>query len=229
MTDWFYLEMSMKKCIALFSLCVLLSSFPASAAKNDDFLILINTEHPLPDDYAEIHQEDFTEIAFTRDDGRPIQKMRPEAAKALDEMLSAARDAGFDITVTSAYRSREYQKQLFDASVERYLACGMTKKEALRLTKRYHALPGVSEHESGLAADMHHLPCATLAFADTAEYRWLSENAHKYGYILRYPEGKESVTGIAFEPWHFRYVGKNAAEEIYTSGLCLEEFLKEKS
>lgn len=219
----------MKKLIAILCFCTVFLSLPASAGKAEDLLILINAEHPLPSDYTEIHQDDFVEITFTRNDGRPAQKMRREAAKALDEMLSAAREAGFTITVTSAYRSREYQKQLFDAAVESYLARGMTKKEALRLTKRYHALPGESEHESGLAADMHHLSCATLAFADTAEYRWLSENAHKYGYILRYPEGKESITGIAFEPWHFRYVGREAAEEIYRSGLCLEEFLKEKS
>jgi hypothetical protein len=219
----------MKKLIAFLSLCALLLSHPVSAGDADDYLILINAEHPLPADYSETYQEDFVEIAFTRNDGRPTQKMRREAAKALDEMLSAAKEAGFDITATSAYRSREYQKQLFDAAVESYLARGMTKKEALRLTKRYYALPGESEHESGLAADIHHLSCATLAFADTAEYRWLSENAHKYGYILRYPEGKEAVTGIAFEPWHFRYVGREAAEEIYRAGLCLEEFLKEKS
>ena len=219
----------MKKLIAFLSLCIIFFSLPTSAGEADSLFILINAEHPLPEDYVEIHQDDFVEIAFARNDGRPIQKMRREAAHALDEMLSAAREAGFDITVTSAYRSREYQKQLFDAAVESYLARGMTKKEALRLTKRYYALPGESEHESGLAADIHHLSCATLAFADTAEYRWLSENAHKYGYILRYPEGKESVTGIAFEPWHFRYVGREAAEEIYRTGLCLEEFLKEKS
>ena len=196
----------MKKLIAFLSLCALLLSHPVSAGDADDYLILINAEHPLPADYSETYQEDFVEIAFTRNDGRPTQKMRREAAKALDEMLSAAKEA-----------------------VESYLARGMTKKEALRLTKRYYALPGESEHESGLAADIHHLSCATLAFADTAEYRWLSENAHKYGYILRYPEGKEAVTGIAFEPWHFRYVGREAAEEIYRAGLCLEEFLKEKS
>lgn len=219
----------MKKLIAFLSLCALFFSLPISAEETGDYLILINAEHPLSADYMETYQDDFVEIAFTRNDGRPAQKMRREAAKALDEMLSAAREAGFTITVTSAYRSREYQKQLFDAAVESYLARGMTRKEALQLTKRYYALPGESEHESGLAADIHHLSCATLAFADTAEYRWLSENAHKYGYILRYPEGKESVTGIAFEPWHFRYVGREAAKEIYRSGLCLEEFLKEKS
>ena len=190
----------MKKLIAFLSLCIIFFSLPTSAGEADSLFILINAEHPLPEDYVEIHQDDFVEIAFTRNDGRPIQKMRREAAHALD-----------------------------DAAVESYLARGMTKKEALRLTKRYYALPGESEHESGLAADIHHLSCATLAFADTAEYRWLSENAHKYGYILRYPEGKESVTGIAFEPWHFRYVGREAAEEIYRTGLCLEEFLKEKS
>ena len=98
---------NMKKLIAFLSLCALLLSHPVSAGDADDYLILINAEHPLPADYSETYQEDFVEIAFTRNDGRPTQKMRREAAKALDEMLSAAKEAGFDITATSAYRSRE--------------------------------------------------------------------------------------------------------------------------
>lgn len=219
----------MKKFTFLLLICILLFSCPISANESAELLILINARNPLPENYYEIHKEDYIDVAFTRNDGRPVQKMRREAAEALDAMLSDAQAAGFSITVTSAYRSREYQKRLFDDAVESYLARGMSPKEALRLTKRYHAAPGESEHESGLAADIHHLSCATLAFADTAEYRWLTENAHRYGFILRYPEGKESITGIAFEPWHFRYVGREAAEEIYSSGLCLEEFLSEKS
>lgn len=221
----------MKKILSmLLCFCLFGAQMSVRAAEKNEYLILINSENPLPEDYALVFKDDFVDVKSTRDDGRPPQKLRKAAAEALEELSAAAAEAGFsNISVTSAYRSREYQKQLFDGAVERYLARGMTKKEALHLTKRYFAEPGKSEHESGLAVDMHHLSCASLAFAETAEYRWLSEHAHLYGFILRYPEGKEKITGIAFEPWHFRYVGKEAAAEIYASGLCLEEYLNKIS
>ena len=214
----------------IISLCLFCTWLPVNASETQEYLILINAENPLPEDYFQAHQEDFVDVTDTRKDGRPVQKMLREAAEELEKLITAAKEAGFsDISVTSAYRSRKYQKQLFDDAVESYLTRGMTKKEALHLAGRYFAAPGCSEHESGLAVDMHHLSCATLAFAETAEYRWLAEHAHLYGYILRYPEGKEKITGIAFEPWHFRYVGKEAATEIYHSGICLEEYLRKIS
>lgn len=219
----------MKKFVSILFLCILCACLTVHAA-SEDYLILINAENPLPEDYLETYQDDFVDVLSTRNDGRPIQKLRREAAEELEKMMEAAAKAGFDnLSVTSAYRSREYQKQLFDNAVESYLVRGMTRKNAIDLAKRYYALPGKSEHESGLAVDLHHLSCATLAFADTNEYRWLSENAHLYGFILRYPEGKENITGIAFEPWHFRYVGRQAAKEIYDAGLCLEEYLSKNS
>lgn len=210
--------------------CLCWTQISIHAAEKEEYLILINSENPLPEDYVQIYQEDFVDVKSTRDDGRPIQKLRKEAAEALEALMEAAAQAGFsDISVTSAYRSREYQKQLFDNAIQSYLSRGISPKEAKSLVRRYFAAPGCSEHESGLAVDMHHLSCASLAFADTAEYRWLSENAHLYGYILRYPEGKEKITGIAFEPWHFRYVGKQAAAEMHAENLCLEEYLNKIS
>lgn len=220
----------MKKCVSVFLCGLMFVLFAKDITASEDYLILINAQNPLSEDYYETYKEDFVDVHSTRKDGRAIQKMRSEAGGALDAMLSAAADAGYgDISVTSAYRSRAYQKELFDRAVEHYISCGMTKKEALLTTKRYYAVPGSSEHESGLSADIHHLSCASVSFADTPEYLWLVENAHRYGYILRYPQGKEAITGIAFEPWHFRYVGRTAAEEIYSSGLCLEEYLMKKS
>ena len=177
----------------------------SASADSDNMLILINASHPLPDQYAEQHKNDLVEVKGTRADGRPVQLLQKEAAEALESLLAAAADAGFsDLSVTSAYRSRAYQKQLFDAAVQKYLARGMTAKDARRLAARYHALPGESEHESGLAVDLHNLPAASTAFADTDAFRWLAAHAPEYGFILRYPEGKEKITGIAFEPWHFR-------------------------
>lgn len=219
----------MKK-IAVFALIIALSPLfsPRLRGEYDD-LILINSAHPLSEEYIIMYENDMITVAHTRADGRELQRMRTAAAKALDKMLEDAEKAGcIGLSVTSAYRSREVQKELFCAARDRYLDRGMPYKDAVRLARRYHALPGESEHESGLAADIHNLPAASTAFADTAEYLWLTENAHRYGFILRYPEGKEKQTGIAFEPWHYRYVGRENAEKIHASGLCLEEFLGKK-
>lgn len=219
----------MKK-IAVFALIIALCPLFSPRLHGDsDNLILINSAHPLSEEYIILYEDDLTEVAHTRPDGRKMQRMRKEAATALDKMLDDAEKAGcIGLSVTSAYRSREMQKELFCAARDRYLDRGMPYKDAVRMARRYHALPGESEHESGLAADIHNLPAASTTFADTTEYQWLLENAHRYGFILRYPEGKEKVTGIAFEPWHFRYVGHENAEKIHASGLCLEEFLGKK-
>ena len=191
--------------------------------------ILIGAGHPLPDDYAELHIADFVPVKATRADGRPVQLLQREAAEALEALLDAAAEAGFaDITVTSAYRSRAYQHQLYEAAVQKYIDHGNDEATARRLVSRYHALPGESEHESGLAVDMHNLPAADTAFAETDAFRFLACHAPEYGFILRYPAGKEEITGIAFEPWHFRYVGREHALAIAAAGLTLEEYLAKK-
>ena len=100
----------------------------------------------------------------------------------------------------------------------------LTWEEAEAIVLSYSSLPGTSEHQTGLCVDMHNLESADVTFADTEAYRWLSENAWKFGYILRYPEDKTGVTGITFEPWHWRYVGRTAAHAIWEGGLCLEEY-----
>lgn len=197
-----------------------------SVRAGNENLLLVNRFHPLP-----AQEEDdlpLVPLRWTRQDGRKPQRMRPQAAEALDAMLDEAARVGFsDLSVTSAYRCRAEQAVLFETAKQRYLAAGYSEKDALRLTKRYHAAPGESEHETGLAADLHNLPAASVAFAKTEAYHWLLAHAADYGYILRYPAGKEDVTGIAFEPWHFRYVGVEAAKEIAQNGLTLEEYLGE--
>lgn len=136
-----------------------------------------------------------------------------ECKKAFNEMKSAADELGLYLTVCSGFRSYETQKGLY----EKYC-----KKDGKELADTYSARPGHSEHQTGLAIDVNSVK---QSFANTPEGKWLKENCHKYGFILRYTEDKQSKTGYSYEPWHIRYVGKAAAKDIYESGLCLEEYL----
>lgn len=203
------------------ALFILLTSMNPRAA---DIPLLVNGQNPLPPNYV---PSDMTVISSTRPDGRPNQLLVREAAIALDKMLADLNSefGGTPVTVTSGYRSFEYQSSLFRSATEDALSRGYTPEEAHKLASRYTAPPGASEHQSGLAADLHDLPCASVKFAESAKYSWLCRHAHEYGFILRYPQGKEEITGYCFEPWHWRYVG-GAAKEIYTQGLCLEEYIK---
>ena len=141
----------------------------------------------------------------------------PKAQAAFDEMESAAADDGISLWIRSGYRSYSYQKQLY----ENYAA-----KDGYAEADTYSARPGHSEHQTGLAFDLNSL---STSFGETAEGKWLAENCWKYGFIIRYPQGKEDITGYQYEPWHVRYLGKDAAKDVYDSGLTLEEYLGIKS
>ena len=151
------------------------------------------------------------------------------ALEALIELLEACADAGGAPYVCSAYRSYENQSTLYEDKLGRVLASGMDEPLARITAAREVAAPGTSEHQLGLAVDIIDSDYTVLdeAQADTPTQQWLMENSWRYGFILRYPEGKSEITGIIFEPWHYRYVGKEAAEDIYASGLCLEQWLEE--
>ena len=205
-------------------LCTILT-FASLTVKLPDALVLVNKTHPCTEEYEASVLESLEPVLHTRADGRPTQYLQKEAAYALDALLYAADEAGYDITVTSAYRSREFQRQIYDFRREWYVSKGFDDDNAERLTEKYVAPPGCSEHHTGLCVDMHSLSSAETSFADTDEFLWLSQNAPKYGFILRYPKGKEDITGYAFEPWHFRYVGA-AAKFITENGLTLEEYLE---
>ena len=211
------------KSTAFAVLFVLLFSFDVLSVD----IPLINSENPLPQDFV---PSELTEIKATRPDGRAPQKITKDAAVALEALIAAMEnDFGTDappITVTSGYRSYNYQKYLFDTAVQSYEEKGYSRSKAEALAARYTARPGESEHQSGLCVDIHDRPCATVDFENSPYFEWLCENAHRFGYILRYPKGKENITKIAFEPWHWRYVGCETAEKIKKSGLCLEEYLK---
>ena len=191
-----------------------------------EYVFLVNPSHTLASDYV---PEDLTDCGYTRQDGREVQKMRLAAAKALQAFLGEGKHYGVtNVTVTSAYRSYSYQNYLFNMYFDRDWATGRfaTKEECEKYTLSYSTKPGTSEHQSGLCCDMHNMPSAQVGFANTEEAQWLADNCHRFGFILRYPDGKTDITGITYEPWHFRFVGRDAATEMYELGLTLEEYVQ---
>jgi len=192
-------------------------SEPAPAAES--LPILINRQNPLPEDY----QADLVETAY-----RNITGER-EAAAALEKMLTDGEKAGMQFVVCSGWRSREEQRMLYLNQIQKNIRLGLNRPEALAAAAAVQAEPGMSEHESGLAFDIVALDHQTLddGYAMTEEAGWLSLNSPYYGFILRYPEGKEETTGYSYEPWHFRYVGLTAAITIQREGITLEEYVGE--
>lgn len=142
----------------------------------------------------------------------------------LQKMFDDARADGLDPEVTSGYRSRERQQELFDDKVQQYRDEGFSKRTARALTRKWVSEPGYSEHETGLALDIN-----AKEGSSAAVYEWLSENSSRYGFILRYPKDKTDITGIDYEPWHFRYVGQEAAAYITAHNLTLEEYLEQSA
>ena len=180
------------------------------------YLTLVNATHPLP--------ENFSVSTSTLPNGLAFDS---RAFGALNDMLSAGRAQGLSFVVCSAYRSVEYQRQLFNNQVERYVNQGYSRAEAEALTAKEIMPPGTSDHNLGLAADIVSMDYQLLDEnqANTAEQRWLMAHCWEYGFILRYPSDKQDITGIIYEPWHYRYVGVEAALAMRERGQCLEEYL----
>ena len=178
-------------------------------------LILVNSEYRIPDNYQ-------NEIKLTTlSNGKQVDsRIYPE----LQTMFNDARAAGLQLFVREGYRTRDEQQQLLDEKISAYQSEGYSETEAEKLAKEWVALPGTSEHEIGLAVDIN---ADTSVSAADAVYAWLEDNSYKYGFIKRYPSNKTDITGVSNEPWHYRYVGKKAAKEIYEKGLCLEEYLRQ--
>ncbi|NMD37125.1 MAG: hypothetical protein GYA87_00395 [Christensenellaceae bacterium] len=150
----------------------------------------------------------------------------PEAAKALVQMIDAAHNDGLNVwQVSSAYRSIKDQQTLFDRQKNKYLKEGFSEKNATSATLKTVALPGTSEHHTGLAFD---ITVPDKFFKDTKQSLWLAANCWDYGFIMRYEEDKEKITGFIAEPWHIRYVGIEHSIVMRDQGLCLEEYLYEK-
>lgn len=172
-------------------------------------LVLVNKNNKMT--------RNLTPELITTENGEKIAK---DIYPFLDKMFNDARSEGFSPELTSGYRSEDEQRALFNDRVSEYRNMGYSKKESASMANEYAAKPGYSEHETGLAADINSSEGDSKGL-----YNWLADNAYKYGFILRYPLGKEDITGIEFEPWHYRYVGKEAAEYIYHNDITLEEYL----
>jgi zinc D-Ala-D-Ala carboxypeptidase len=189
----------------------------------EDTLVLVNKSNCLPEEYI---PRDLTipSVKFTPDVSKDNKLMRREAAESLEAMFKTALSEGVELYCVSGYRSYSSQDKLYDKRV---------KSQAISVSSKYVAEPGQSEHQTGLAMDVTNKLGLTTSqgssFGDTPEGKWLENNGHRFGFIIRYPRGKEGITGYAYEPWHIRYVGIDAAEEIWSRGITLEEYASSKS
>lgn len=151
------------------------------------------------------------------------QQLHTSAVEPFKAMQAAAKEDGITLTPISGYRTHQRQTNNYNSSIQRYLNQGYSQEEAEELTQRYYAIPGASEHEAGLAMDINSLE---TSFDQTKEFQWLQENCFKFGFILRYAEDTTDITGIYYEPWHYRYVGTNHAKLITEMGITLEEYVE---
>lgn len=186
-----------------------------SEIESNDFMVLVNKTNVLSSDYVPSNLV-IPKIKFNGDVNNKY--VVSEVAMALEDMFTDAKKENIVLLGVSGYRSYTYQDNLYKNKVR-------TKGKVY--ADKYVALPGSSEHQLGLAMDLVSSEYATLdsGFAKTDAYKWLEDNMQNYGFILRYPEGKEDITGYAFEPWHIRYVGVEAAKDIKGRGVTLEEYL----
>lgn len=187
----------------------------ANAQSNADettwCLILVNKWNYIPDDY----EVELTELA----NGQLVDK---RIYLALQEMFDTARSNGIYPIVASGYRTVKKQQSLMDEKIADYKAEGYSAEEAITKAEAWVAVPGTSEHQLGIAIDIN-----ADGIHSTGEevYEWLNQNSYRFGFICRYPVDKTEITGVINEPWHYRYVGIDAATEIYNQGICLEEYL----
>lgn len=197
---------------------------PADAS---EYLMLVNPKNPLSSSYV---PDGMKKIPSKYTASGEEYSLCEHAATALIAMMKEMDVAvsGGGIYVTSAYRSYSYQANLFEIYVKEYINKGYSRAAAESKVLETSARPGESEHQSGLCVDFTTVDLNVLdnRFEQTRVFEWLSENAHKFGYVLRYPNGKKDVVFYNYESWHYRFVGRSAATEMYLSGLCLEEYLE---
>lgn len=189
-----------------------------SAPDGEDWsLTLVNFENPLPDGFA---GPELTRLS----NGQAVDS---RVYPALQRMMDDARAAGLQPVICSSYRTWDEQERLFEAEVQSWLGRGCAGEEAEVQAAVWVARPGTGEHQTGLAVDIVDLSYQVLdeGQQDTPVQRWLMAHCAEYGFILRYPTDKSALTGVGYEPWHYRYVGAQAAGEIMGGGLCLEEYL----
>ncbi len=199
-------------CCSIFDFCSGLGLSHKVRVSEDWKLIVVNRWNKLPEDY----QVELTELSNG-------EKVDSRIYPALQEMFDDARAEQIYPIVRDGYRTMEEQQKEMDEKIQAYMDEGYSRKRAEKTAEEWVALPGTSEHQLGIAVDIN----ADKSRCSNEEvYKWLSEHAHQYGFILRYPLGKQSITGTSYEPWHYRYVGLEAAQEIYQQQICLEEYMQ---
>lgn len=176
----------------------------------DSVVVLVNKTYQLPEDYIPNDLE-FISPSYAYEN----KMLRKEAKEAFEKLSQDASTLGYRVIATSTYRDFHYQKKLFDQYSE---------EKGTEYALKCSAKPGHSEHQTGLAVDVAGSNDNYDDFEKSIEFPWMKENAHKYGFILRYPKGKEKITGFKYEPWHYRYVGSEIAKVIYDEKLTLEEY-----
>ena len=188
-----------------------------NAGGEDWRLLLVNAENPLPEDFA------IPELTRLRGGHAVDSRAYPE----LQRMMDDCRAEGLEPTICSSYRSWEKQAELFENKARSCLDQAADRQEAESLAAEWVSRPGTSEHQAGLALDIVDKSYQLLdeGQEDTAVQKWLMAHCAEYGFILRYPTDKGDFTGVGYEPWHYRYVGAEAAREIMSRGICLEEYL----
>ncbi len=185
------------------------------SVQDDNILLLVNKTHPLDKNYK---ADDMVVIdrCDTAVGSSETRQMRQMAADPLNQLFDGAKAAGYTLVLRTGYRSYSYQSSLYNGYVQRN---GQAEAD------RFSAKPGESEHQTGLCCDVGVPGGSLTGFNGSKEAAWLAEHAHEYGFIIRYPEGKEDKTGYMYESWHIRYVGETAAAYIYENNICLEEYL----
>ena len=189
----------------------------ANSVVKDELLTLVNFENTIPKDW----KVDLVQL----NNGQSVDR---RIYDDLIAMLQAAKSEGLNPLICSSYRTNEKQDQLYQNKVSEYLSQGYSKVEASDKAAFWVARPGTSEHQLGLAVDIVSTKNQRLdrSQENTVEQQWLIQNSWKYGFVLRYPTNKNSITGVGYEPWHYRYVGKEHAKKINELGVCLEEYVK---
>ncbi|MBR5536375.1 MAG: M15 family metallopeptidase [Clostridia bacterium] len=212
----------MKKALIFLMITALAAAMclPACAAEADRTLTLVNPGNTVPADWS----VDLVGIG----NGHKVDRA---CYNDLMEMLAACKAAGHTPAVKSSYRTQNAQKQLYENKVRQWKGYGYSEEEARKQAATIVAIPGTSEHQLGWAVDIvddrYHSLNEKQATMPTQI--WLMEHSWEYGFLLRYPVGKSEVTGIIYEPWHYRWVGRDNARAIYESGLCLEEYLERQA
>lgn len=187
--------------------------------------ILVNREHILS-------QELGVQLTSTAQNAKSGEKMDCRILNFYQKMETDAEKEGINLYFRSGYRSIKLQKKFYDTAVKNYKVQGLSDKDASAKALEYIQYPGASEHHTGLALDIISVEWQNTVgelvdrFDTTDAFRWLDKHAAEYGFILRYPKGKEDITGIKYEPWHYRYVGKKIATYLKKTGLTLEEYDK---